>query len=259
MTMFNVIGVTVAMLASTAHGKIVNQVSSDLMVLRAEVIGILDNSSSSSVQTKNCDNRKKLGYHEWYDCTALISNKFSSPAFHAIYIKQGSAISCKIVRVKTLTKNIALKSSKGIGFAHGRKSRGQNVKFITLGSLKKVKSLSLGKGVVGTVHEFVGLSECKIGGSIASYQFRPFLSFSTPGGSNYRSWDKFGYYQIPADRNGFDQTSRISEMSQGAATPGNTSTNGKSIIFLGADPEVKKNSKAGILFEETDESYLLPD
>jgi hypothetical protein len=209
-----------------AQARIVNQLSPDLMILRAEEIADLNTTSTSSIQLKDCDNHTRPDYSSWFDCTKALEKKYNAPALNSIYLKQDSSIECKIQRVKVLVKKIAMSSSSGIGFSHGRKGQGYNIKLLDRFSLKVIEQRTLGNQIPVFVYEFIGISSCQLDGVKASYQFRPFLTFQTQAGSRYRSWDKFGFYQIPPSDTGFDQSSQVENLINGNPSVGNTTTSG---------------------------------
>jgi len=298
------LGATSGVSGSSVDLELKNQATADLVVLRAEVVGEISNSDSSNIQMSSCKSRPDSEYAEWRDCTLALEKKYGLPSFHHVYINRLADISCKIVRVRTMARKIGLESSQGIGFSHGRQGRAQNVRFIEKSMLHKSgKRNNLIQGIDTLTHDFIGLSSCKIGAYEAVYEFRPFLAFSTPARTRYRSWDKFGPYRLESSSNGFDQTSQIHQLIGQGTSVGNTSTLSKKEVLTGRTSgggvrrdgmrsdgihsgSVRRNGIQNdgmrsdgtrndsirndsirdqeqrddeILFEESGESYLLPD
>jgi hypothetical protein len=230
-TLLNV-GIILSMLSqAVALADIVNQASSDVMVLRAEVVGTVASSGASDIAKERCASRRDLSGGQWLDCTAAIAEKYGAPAIHGIVLPVGGDVSCGIMRIKTLSKQLAAASSEGIGFSHGQKGHPNRVSFVALDRLAKVTEMPLSNGMVGDVHQFVAISSCRKGNANITYQFRPFLGFKTSQGSKFRNWDSFGFYEIPKDKNGFDQSSIINQRVSDTSILENAQSTGQKEIF----------------------------
>jgi hypothetical protein len=228
------IGVTLAFLPAVAAGaEIINQASNDVMVLRAEVVGTIASSGPSDIVMSRCAPRRDATGLRWLDCTSAIADKYGAPAIHGMILPADGTAKCTIMRIKTISKQLAAVSSEGIGFSHGQKNQTNRVSFVALNRLSKVVEMKLVNGTVGEVHQFVAISSCENGAVKVSYQFRPFLGYQTSTGSKFRNWDSFGFYEIPKDKTGFDQTVLINKRVTEAPILESTTSTGEREVFSG--------------------------
>ncbi len=191
--------------------EVINDVSTDVMVLRVEVIGRVATDGRGDLKKERCLERQEINGGEWLDCTSAMVEQYGAPAIHGVILALHPGLICDIVRINTLSNSLAVASSEGIGFAHGRQDGAKSVTFIRHERLLKVGEMSLPNGSKGDVHQFLALAACSTSSTRVDYQFRPFLGFAVPRGGKYRNWDSFGFYEVPRGKGGFDQSSEIAK------------------------------------------------
>jgi hypothetical protein len=185
---------------------VVNQDRDDVTVVRAATSQLmLDMSRCTPIDSASVD------------CTNELSQAAHAPAFHQIiFAANTDAPGCALIRVTTASKNSGLTNSSGIGFwstqaAGGNQAADDSGRFVPKGQLKAVRTATLLSGDGATLHEFVGVANCSVGGSdTLSRLFKPYMQFEGAGdGRIFRNWDRASNYRISRAIPGFDRSADV--------------------------------------------------
>ena len=192
--------------APTPPPSVVNQDGDDVTVVRAATSPlVMDMSRCAPIDFASVD------------CTIELSQEAHAPAFHQIiFAANADASGCALIRVTTASKNSGLANSSGIGFwstqaAGGNQAADDSGRFVPKGQLKRVDTATLLSGDGATLHEFVGVANCPVGGSDALTRlFKPYMQFEgAPDGRIFRNWDRASNYRISLAIPGFDRSADV--------------------------------------------------
>jgi hypothetical protein len=172
---------------------VVNQDRDDVTVVRAVTTPlVLDTARCRPVDTMSVD------------CTEALAQASGAPSLHRVVIGATQDLSgCALLRVTTASKDTGLANASGIGFwsaaaVDGNQAAEDSGRFIRTGELSAVGTATLRSGALATLHDFVGLTNCPIGGSSSlSRLFKPYMQFEgAADGKTYRNWDLASNYRI---------------------------------------------------------------
>lgn len=186
---------------------VVDQARDDVTVLRAAT-------SPLNLNTTQCTAIDDTSV----DCTAaLVQATGGAPAFHRVVLATGQDVAgCAVVRVTTASKDTGLAAASGIGFwssqaADGNLAAEDSGRFVPSAALRAVGSATLRNGAAATLHEFVGVTNCPLGGGSAMARlFKPYMQFEgTPDGRTFRNWDLADNYRISRIITTFDRSAEV--------------------------------------------------
>jgi hypothetical protein len=216
-----------------AQSQIVNQVSSDITILKAFNTNVPLGSYGNELNFQNCEVSNQNGNFADLDCTNEIKNIVANKAPNVVAplietLKFGSAFLnsntqtyevsqyfCKVLEIHTISKKGIADNSTGIGFFKD----GQFVK-VPKSELVKIGEATLKDGNIGEIHKFIGTGFCWRGSasssSNASYSFKPFVEFAGDNNVAYRNWDVAQNNYIVGRVNGnwvesFDRTQELTK------------------------------------------------
>jgi hypothetical protein len=151
------------------------------------------------------------------DCTAAIAEMTGAPSLHrAVFGATQDFSGCALLRVTTVSKDAALANTTGIGFWSAQQTEGSvapenSGRFVPKAALKAVGTAVLKNGMPATLHEFVGVVNCPLGGDVvAGRLFKPYMQFR--GGADgriFRNWDLAQNYRISPTITGFDRSGDV--------------------------------------------------
>lgn len=196
--------------AMAAQELTTNQSSSDVTVLSAEAIDVIGGNGSPPFDTSGCDARPDGAF----DCTAKLEGHIGAPALQELVLRSSSSSSffCRVLRVTTVSRSAALANADGIGFFYS--GYGTSTRFVPRAALKKLQDITLRDGSAAELHEFAGVANCWLGSSsssmFASYEFKPFMRFTTPSGDEYFNWDQVERnYRVSPMSTSFDRRAEL--------------------------------------------------
>jgi hypothetical protein len=151
------------------------------------------------------------------DCTDAITQLTGAPSLHrAVLGATQNFGGCALLRVTTASKNDGLANTTGIGFWSAQETEGNvapenSGRFVPKAALKAVGTAVLQSGAPSTLHEFVGIVNCQIGGgAVAGRLFKPYMQFE--GGADgrvFRNWDLAQNYRIGPTITAFDRAADV--------------------------------------------------
>jgi hypothetical protein len=151
------------------------------------------------------------------DCTDAITGMTGAPALHrALFGATQNFNGCALLRVTTASEDAALASTTGIGFWSAQETEGNlapenSGRFVLKAALKAVGKAVLRNGAPATLHEFVGVVNCPLGGGVvAGRLFKPYMQFEGgPDGRVFRNWDLAQNYRISPGITEFDRSKDV--------------------------------------------------
>jgi hypothetical protein len=151
------------------------------------------------------------------DCTDAISQLAGAPSLHrAVFGATQNFDGCALLRVTTASKDGGVANASGIGFWSAQEAQGavapeNSGRFVLKADFKSVGTAVLRNGAAATLHEFVGLVNCPLGGGVvAGRLFKPYMQFE--GGADgrvFRNWDLAQNYRISPTITGFDRSGDV--------------------------------------------------
>lgn len=182
---------------ATAADDLVNQSSSDITVLKVNVIEAINGYGAPGFSAEQC---KASADGQTVNCTAELERRFGAPALHEVVlakrsVEQGSQFFCRVMHVTTLTKHSAAEATTGVGFYYRGYTYdvpGGDGRFVPKADMKKVGEATRKDGAPADLHEFIGLANCWLGSATGSsrvqYEFKPYAAFEA-NGERYQNWD----------------------------------------------------------------------
>ncbi len=151
------------------------------------------------------------------DCTAALAQASNAPAFHKIIVGANANLAgCALIRVTTASKDTGLANSSGIGFwsasvTGGNQAAEDSGRFIAKAELTATGTATLLSGASATLHDFVGVTSCPVGGAQpAERLFKPYMQFEGTGdGRIFRNWDLAENYRIGGAVAQFDRSGDV--------------------------------------------------
>jgi hypothetical protein len=151
------------------------------------------------------------------ECTNAIARMTGAPSLHrAVFGANQNFGGCALLRVTTASKDAALANATGIGFWSAQETEGNltpenSGRFVPKAALKAIGQAVLRSGAPATLHEFVGVANCPLGGGVvAGRLFKPYMQFE--GGADgrvFRNWDLAENYRISPAITRFDRSADV--------------------------------------------------
>ena len=185
---------------------VVNQDRDDITVVRATTTPL-------TLDTRQCAPIDLASM----DCTAALSQATEAPTLHHIVLAANADVSgCALLRVTTAAKRTGLDNATGIGFwsseaAGGNLAAGDAGRFIPKADLKATGAATLKNGAPVILHEFVGVANCPVSGTLeVSRLFKPYMEFlGGADGKAFHNWDLASNYRISRTVSQFDRGANV--------------------------------------------------
>lgn len=165
---------------------VVNQNRDDVQLVRAAV------GDAPALDLARC----RAGAADTLDCTDELGRVAGAPSLEQVLVPSGGALAgCRVLRVTTAAKSVALPAALGIGFYAADATTGQLAanrgRRVPGGELKAVGNGVLKSGQPAVLHEFAALVNCRLDATTsAAKQLKPYMEFvGGPPRTIFRNWD----------------------------------------------------------------------
>jgi hypothetical protein len=113
-----------------------------------------------------------------------------------------------------VSKETGLRNADTVGFWSMEATEGfqatNSGRLIPKEKLHQSGTASLENGARAVLHDFVGVTNCTLGPTASSRQFKPFMDFSSaPDKRIYRNWDIANNYVISRNVTEFDRSGEV--------------------------------------------------
>jgi hypothetical protein len=185
--------------------QVVDQNTDDVTILKA-----------SSKEDVTIDAAKCVGFDaHTMDCTGELERAQNAPSLHSVIVPTGYQFEgCKVLKVTTVSKETGLRNADTVGFWSMEATEGfqatNSGRVIPKEKLHQSGTAALKSGAPAVLHDFVGVTNCTLGPTASSRQFKPFMDFrSAPDKRIYRNWDTANNYVISRDATEFDRSGDV--------------------------------------------------
>jgi hypothetical protein len=173
---------------------VVNQSRDDVQLVRATV------AEAINLDTARC----RPAAAQTVDCTDELERVAGAPSLERVVVPAGDPLAgCRLLRVTTASKTVALPAARGIGFYSSDTTPGQasaNLgRLVPSPQLKAVGNATLKGGQPAVLHDFAAIVSCQAQPATATgKQFKPYADFvGGPPTTLFRNWDPIaGNYVI---------------------------------------------------------------
>jgi hypothetical protein len=149
------------------------------------------------------------------DCTGELERAHNAPSLHSLVVPTGYHFEgCKVLKATSASKEAGFQNADSVGFWSMEVTEGfqaaNSGRILPKERLHQTGTATLKSGAPVVLHEFVGVTNCALGETASSRQFKPFMDFRSPQDKKtYRNWDSANNYTISRDVTEFDRSGDV--------------------------------------------------